>query len=282
MERLVLFLPLILYVIVLLVIGLVSGKESKTIEGYYAAGKKLRYWIVSFSTNATGESSWLILGLTGMGYAIGAHALWVIVGEVLGVALCWIFMARRFKVFTDKYQSITVPDYLEDRFDDNRHIMRIISAIILITMVTSYVAAQITASGKAFKSFLEVDFLTGTIIGLVIILFYTVFGGLKAVARADFFHGILMLLGLIALPTVAIIHAGGFGEMFSALRTIDPDMLNIMGTGGFSVVGVISVLSFLGIGLAFLCSPQLAVRFIAAKNQTELIYGKYVAVLFIF
>jgi len=281
MERVILILTMTFYFIVLVLIGIFSRQESDSVGGYYAAGKKLRYWIVSFSTNATGESSWLLLGLTGMGYAVGVHAFWVILGEVLGVAVSWIYMARRFKVYTDKYNSITVPDFLEDRFDDSRHIMRIISSIILATMVTSYVAAQLTATGIVFKSFFQVDFLTGTIIGLAIILFYTVIGGLKAVARADFMHGLLMLLGLIALPVVAIAHCGGFAEMFSVLESTDPNLLKLCGSYGFSTSGIISILSFLGVGLAFLGAPQLFVRFIAARDQTELIYGKYVAIPFI-
>ena len=274
MNSLVLYIPLILYVAVLIGIGLSSGKENKTVEGYYVAGKKLRYWIISFSTNATGESSWLLLGLTGMGYAIGVHAFWVVLGEVLGVAFCWIYMARRLKVYTDKFNSITVPDYLEDRFDDRRHILRIVSAVILITMVTSYVAAQLTATGKAFKAFLDIDFMTGTIIGLIIVIFYTVFGGLKAVARADFFHGFLMLSGLILLPIVALYHTGGIAEMGRTLFNADPDLLKVLCSYGFGLSGIISVVGFLGIGLAFMCSPQISVRFIAAKNQGEIIRGK--------
>jgi len=281
MERFIIILTMAFYFVVLVFIGIFSRKESDSVGGYYAAGKKLRYWIVSFSTNVTGESSWLLLGLTGMGYAVGIHAFWVVFGEVLGVSLSWIYMARRFKVYTDRYHSITVPDFLEDRFDDHRHIIRIISSIILVTMVTSYIAAQLTATGKAFKSFLHIDFLMGTIIGLVIIIFYIVIGGLKAVARADFFHGLLMLSGLFALPTVAIINCGGFDGMLSGLKTIDTDLLKISGSHGFDIFGVISIISFLAVGLAFLGSPQLFVRFIAVKDQKDLIYGKYVAILFI-
>ena len=213
MERFFLILSMAVYFLILVLIGLFSRQESGSVDGYYAAGKKLRYYIVAFSTNATGESSWLLLGLTGMGYAVGLHALWVILGEALGVTLSWWFMARRFKVFTDRYESITVTDYLEDRFEDHNHILRIIASIILVIMVTSYIAAQLTATGKAFKSFLQMDFILGTVIGLALILFYTVAGGLKAVARADFFHGSLMLLGLIVLPIGAMLRVGGFGPL---------------------------------------------------------------------
>jgi Na+/proline symporter len=84
--------------------------------------------VIAFSSNATGESAWLLLGLTGMGYAIGAHALWIVMGEVLGVALAWVFVARPFKEYTDRYDSITVPDYLHARFRDRSRIFRIIAA----------------------------------------------------------------------------------------------------------------------------------------------------------
>lgn len=281
MERVILILTMLLYFLALVLIGIFSRQESHSIDGYYAAGKKLRFWIVSFSTNATGESSWLLLGLTGMGYAFGLHAAWVILGEVLGVGISWFFMSRPFKVFTDKYNSITVPDYLEDRFADTRHVIRWISSIILITMVTCYIAAQLNACGKTFNSFLGMDFKTGAILGLGIVLFYSVVGGLKAVARADFMHGLLMLLGLIALPAMAVAHCGGLGDMFSALARIDPSLLRFSGREGFSLQSVYRIAGFIGIGLAFMGSPQLFVRFIAARNQTELIYGKWVAIAFI-
>ena len=281
MSKFILILSLAFYVFVLILIGIYSRKESGSVKDYYAAGKKLRYWIVSFSTNATGESSWLLLGLSGMGFAFGVHALWVMVGEVLGVAFAWIFMARRFKVYTDMYKSITIPDFLEDRFDDKLHVMRVISAIILLPMIVSYVAAQLTASGKVFKAFLQIDFVPGIIIGLAIILFYTVIGGITAVARADFFHGLLMILGLLVLPIVAIIHCGGFEGMLSALKSIDSNLLKLSGPTGLNTAGIISILGFLGIGLPFMGSPQLFVRYLAARDQKELIYGKYIAILFI-
>lgn len=281
MDKIILISTIAVYFLVLVLIGVFSREGSDSVDGYYAAGKKLRYWIVSFSTNATGESSWLLLGLTGMGYAVGMHAIWVILGEVLGVGVSWFFMARRFKVYTDRYDSITVTDYLEDRFDDTRHLLRIISSVILVIMVTSYIAAQLTATGKAFKSFLQIDFLTGTVIGLVIIVFYTVVGGLKAVARADFMHGILMLAGLVLLPVVAIAQCGGLSEMFSSVKAIDPLLLSLSGAEGYSAAGLAAIAGFLGVGLAFMGAPQLFVRFIAAKSQKEIIYGRWVAIIFI-
>ncbi len=95
-----------------------ESSETHTLSGYFIAGKKLPPWVVAFSTNATGESGWLLLGLTGMGYAAGAQALWVVAGEVVGIALAWLLLSRRLKRLSDDTDSITLPDVLAARFND--------------------------------------------------------------------------------------------------------------------------------------------------------------------
>ena len=270
---------LIAYLLVLLAIGIWGSRESQSIEGYYVAGKKLPAWVIAFSSNATGESAWLLLGLTGMGYMVGVQALWVVLGEVLGVAMGWVFVALPFKRLTDRYQSITVADFLEEHLHDSSHALRILSAAIILTMVTAYTAAQLTASGKAFSSFLGINYTTGVIIGTAIILFYTTVGGFKAVAYSDVVQGILMFAGLILLPTVAIVESGGWTSMLNKLVTIDPQLVEPMGRQGLSVDGVVAAISFLGIGLAFLGAPQLLVRFISARDEKEIVTASLLAVV---
>jgi len=267
------------YLFVLLGIGLWASRESSDLKGYFVAGKRLPSWVIAFSSNATGESAWLLLGLTGMGYAIGVHAFWVILGEVLGVAAAWIFVARPFKEYTDRFDSITVPDYLTDRFRDSSHVFRWLSAGIVLSMVMAYTAAQLTASGKAFDSFLGTGYTQGVWIGLGIVLFYTTIGGFKAVAYSDFVQGVLMLVCLITLPIVGVIAAGGLSEMFSALGAADPALLRPMGEFGLGPAGIASAIGFLAIGLAFLGSPQLLTRFMAARDQKQIVDGGKWAIL---
>lgn len=118
---------------------------------FYVGGKRLGYWAVAFSARATGESGWLLIGLTGMGALSGLSAYWVVVGEVLGVAISWWFMAKRFKRRSDRYGSITVPDYLESHFKSKTKTIRILAATILSVFVVIYVSAQIDVTGKAFE-----------------------------------------------------------------------------------------------------------------------------------
>jgi len=270
---------LVIYLLLLLGIGWWGGRESGSMKGYYVAGKKLPSWVIAFSSNATGESAWLLLGLTGMGYAVGVHAFWVIMGEVLGVAAAWVFVARPFKAFTDRYDSITVPDYLTDRFRDTQHAFRWIGLVVILSMVTAYTAAQLTASGKAFDAFLGTGYEAGVWIGAAVVLYYTTVGGFKAVAYSDTLQGVLMLGCLLTMPIVGVLAAGGFGNLMGQLQAADPALLRPMGEFGLTLPGVISVLGAIGVGLAFLGAPQLLVRFMSARDQRQIKDGGLIAVL---
>lgn len=270
---------LVVYLLILLVLGMWARRESHDVAGYYVAGKKLPSWVIAFSSNATGESAWLLLGLTGMGYLVGVHAFWIVLGEVLGVTLAWVFVARPFKAYTDRYNSITVPDFLEDRFRDTRQILRRLSAVIIFSMVAVYTAAQLTASGKAFNAFLGLNYETGVLLGTAVVLYYTAIGGFKAVAYSDLLQGVLMFGCLFTLPIVGLIAVGGWMPMTEQLRAIDPSLLLPMGEYGLTTAGVLSALSFAAVGLAFLGVPQLLVRFVSARGQREIPRGGLIAVV---
>lgn len=270
---------LVVYGLLLLAIGLWGGRASGDVAGYYVAGKKLPAWVIAFSTNATGESAWLLLGLTGMGYAVGIHALWVVLGEVLGVTLGWVLVALPFKEYTDRYDAITVPDYLKARFRDTRHAFRLIGLVVIVSMVTAYTAAQLTAMGKAFGSFVGTSYGAGVLIGAAIILFYTTVGGFKAVAYSDLVQGVLMFLALLALPIVGIAAAGGWSATLARVAAQDPALLSPMGPQGATLPGLVSVAGFVAVGLAFLGAPQLLVRWISARSRGEIVQGSLIAVI---
>lgn len=270
---------LLAYLMLIIGIGFWARRESGDVAGYYVAGKKLPSWVIAFSSNATGESAWLLLGLTGMGYLVGVHAFWVVLGEVLGVTLAWVFIGRPFKEYTDRYDSITVPDFFEDRFRDSAHVIRWVSALIIFSMVAVYIAAQLTAAGKAFNGFLGMGYTTGVVVGTLIVLFYTAYGGFKAVAYTDLVQGILMFAALLVLPIVGIAAAGGWSSMMDQLRAIDPSLLLPMGEQGVTTGGVLSALSFAAVGLAFLGVPQLLVRFISARRSGDIVGGGLIAVV---
>lgn len=275
---------LVVYLAILAALAIWSRRETHTLAGYYLAGKKLPYWVVAFSTNATGESGWLLLGLSGMGYLVGMQAYWVVVGEISGIAAAWWIVARRLKKFGDDVDAITVPDILAAKFAEKAKLIRAIAVIIILVMVTTYVTAQMVATGKAFSSFLGMEYSTGVIVGSIFIIGYTFVGGYKAVSYTDVVQGVLMLVGLIAVPAAAIIASGGWGEVQSNLALQDPALVDMFAVSGGSTAVMIAIVSFIAIGLPFLGAPQLLIRFMSARDDSEIKKARIVsiAVLLVF
>jgi len=271
---------LAVYVGILFLIGIFASRRIKSMSDYYVGGKKMGFWAVAFSARATGESGWLLIGLTGMGAMAGYSAYWVVVGELLGVFISWQFMAKRFKKRSDAYGAITIPDYLQSHFKTTTHTLRIIAASILVVFIVIYVASQIDVTGVAFKSMLGIDYKIGALIGFFIVLAYIFVGGFVAAVWSDLFQGLLMFIGLVLLPIVVWFSMDHGAGVTAGLNAIDPTLTQIMGRSTDDFMNLFTILGFSMIGLGFLGSPQVYVRFMSIKNEKEIDKGKWVATAF--
>lgn len=280
------YVTIFLYFLILLVIGGLAARRVRNLGDYYVGGKRLGYWVVVFSARASGESAWLYLGLTGLGAFVGLRGLWVVVGECLGVGIAWFFMATPFKQATDRFGSITVPDYLVSRFADTTRSertgvwLRVVSAGLLSVFVTIYVSAQIDATGTAFENFLDWNYYVGAVFGFVIVVAYTSWGGFVAVAWSDLLQGFLMLVGLAVLPIAAVLSMPPGTSLVEELAGMGEGLLSLWGPGGASLSNVLIIVSYLAIGLGFLGSPQVFVRFMSIRDAGEIRAGRWIAIAF--
>lgn len=249
------------------------------IRDYYAGGKNLGFINVAFSARATGESAWLLLGLTGTGFAVGLQGLWIVLGELLGVGIAWLWMAKPFKRLTDQYDSVTIPDYLESRFRDNSHWLRLIAAGALLIFVPIYAGSQVFATGKAFNSFLDINHYLGATIGFLVVLLYITKGGFIAVVWSDVFQGLLMVTGLVLLPIVGLLEAGGITSILETLGAAFPDHLTLTAGQGWTTLAIFQIIGFAAIGIGFLGSPQVFVRFISIRDENQISKGAAVALI---
>ena len=271
---------IVIYFSILIFLGYLASIRIKNMNDFVIGGKTLGFWVAAFSAQATGESAWLLLGLTGMGAMVGFSAYWVVVGEVLGVSVAWFVMAIRFKKLTDKYESMTVIDYMASRFKSKDNLLRIVSAIVLSAFVMIYISAQIDATGSAFERFLAWNYHVGAGLGFIIVVVYCTAGGFLAAAWTDMFQGAVMLLCLVMLPLVTFLAMSNSGSIYQGLQAIEPGLVNFWGTGGFNLMNLMTVLGMMLIGLGFIGSPQVFARFIAIKNEQQINRGKWVAVAF--
>lgn len=269
-----------IYVAILFLIGILASRRVKTMSDYYVGGKNMGFWAVAFSARATGESGWLLIGLTGMGAMAGYSAYWVVIGEMLGVFISWQFMAKRFKRYADTYQAITIPDYLQSHFKSSSNTLRLISAATLVIFVVIYVASQMDVTGIAFESMLNIDYRIGALLGFFIVLAYIFLGGFVAAVWSDMFQGILMFFGLVLLPIVVWFSMDHGAGITHGLNAIDPTLTQVMGRSNNGLMNLFTILGFSMIGLGFLGSPQVYVRFMSIKNEGEIDKGKWVALIF--
>ena len=136
------------YLFFLLLIGLRTFNFNKTQEDYLLAGSRLGPWVTAFSERASGESAWMFLAFPGAAILIGLGESWTVIGLILGIIASWFLIAEKLRIETEKFNVLTIPDYLHQKYKDSTGIIRLFSSVIISFFYTFYVSAQFHASGK--------------------------------------------------------------------------------------------------------------------------------------
>lgn len=271
------------YVGVLLLIAWVAKRRTHGGEDFHIAGRSLGAWAAGISSTASSESGWVTMGAVGMTYVYGVAGLWYAPGCLLGYLVNLYFVAPRLRRLAGEQGSVTMVDVLTRRWGDPRHVLRLTAVAIVVLSMMAYVAAQMTAAGKAIESTLRLDhfdlhlgfatvelapYVTGVLLGALVITIVTLMGGFRAVAWTDLFQGLLMAASLVALPLYAVWVLGGFGALADGLGGQDPRLLTVTGRFiGPAVAGFI--VGELGIGLGYPGMPHVVSRYMATRDEHQ-------------
>lgn len=252
------------YFLFMLGIGLFFFIRSKGAgeKDYFLGGRKMGAWVSALSAGASDMSAWVLMGLPASVYAAGMGQTWIAIGLGIGYAASWIFEAPRLRRFSiESNDSITIPQYLTNRFLSKSKALQILCAVIFLVAYTIYAASSIKACGTLFNTVMGIDANLAMYIAAFIIIAYTFLGGFSAVCWTDFFQGMLMLAALLIAPIFALslINSGSMGTATSL-----PD-------GYFNFwTNWKDVLSGLGWGLGYFGMPHIIIRFLSLKSQKEL------------
>ena len=255
----------VIYLIFLICIGVYFFMKSKTggEKTYFLGGRQMGPWVSALSAGASDMSAWVLMGLPASIYAAGIGKAWIAIGLAIGYAVSWIIEAprlRRFSIVAD--DSITIPQYLTNRFKSCSKSLQIICAVIFIFAYTIYAASSMKACGTLFNTVLGINASTAMYIAAAIIVAYTFLGGFSAVCWTDFFQGLLMLAALLIAPTFALglVNAGKGAETAAQLPA-----------GYWSLMtNWKDIISGLGWGLGYFGMPHIIVRFMAVRSDHEL------------
>jgi sodium/proline symporter len=258
---------LALYFIVMIGIGLYAYRKSTSdAAGYMLGGRSLSPSVTALSAGASDMSGWMLMGLPGAMYVTGLSSIWIAIGLVIGAYFNYLIVAPRLRTYTEvANDSITLPDFFENRFNDKRHLLRVVSSIVIILFFTLYTSSGIVAGGKLFESSFGLDYEVGLYVTAGVVVLYTMFGGFLAVSLTDFVQGCIMFVALVLVPFVVISDIGGLQVMHETVNSLDAEKLNM-----FNGVSVLAIVSAMAWGLGYFGQPHIIVRFMAIRSVKDL------------
>ena len=255
----------VVYLAFMLGIGVYFFVKSKDggEKDYFLGGRQMGPWVSALSAGASDMSAWVLMGLPASIYAFGIGQAWVAIGLAIGYAISWTVEAPRLRRFTIvANDSITVPQYLTNRFVSKSKALQIICAIIFLVAYTIYAASSMKACGTLFHTVIGIDATLAMYLAAAIIVGYTFLGGFSAVCWTDFFQGMLMLAALLIAPIFALIVIKGGGAAES-VADLPANYWNLFSSWK-------DIVSGLGWGLGYFGMPHIIVRFMSVRSDKDL------------
>jgi len=276
------FISFSIYLVFMLFIGWHFYKRTNNLSDYILGGRGLNSWVTSMSAQASDMSGWLLMGLPGAAYLAGFEALWIALGLGVGTYLNWKFIAVRLRKYTEiSGNSLTLPDFFENRFRDQSKILRIISALFILVFFLIYTSSGFVAGAKLFSTVFGFSYQTALLIGALVIIVYTFLGGFMAVSWTDFFQGIIMFFAITIVPVLAVIKLGGPGPSFDSLAEINKELLNVFSQKDGNPLPLIVIASSLAWGLGYFGQPHILARFMAIRKSSEIKKARLIAMIWV-
>ena len=256
----------VLYLGVMIYVGLRNASKNNSSADFFLGGRKVGPWVTALSAEASDSSAWLLMGLPGLCYLGGVQeSIWTAVGLILGTYLSWLFVAKPLRKCSIAFgDSITIPEFLSNRFNDKSHLLSIVSVIFIVLFFTIYTASGFVACAKLFNSVFGINYHAGLAIGLVVILCYTVTGGYTAVCTTDFIQGSLIFIAFVVSTIIAVfvIGTGNAAQVFKNFQEVTGTELQ-----AFNGMGIVSALAW---GLGYFGMPHIIVRFMGIRSNSEI------------
>nr|WP_263480528.1 sodium/proline symporter PutP [Bacillus thuringiensis] len=257
---------LAIYMAGMLYIGYWSYKKTSDLSDYMLGGRGLGPAVTALSAGASDMSGWMLMGLPGAMYATGLSSVWIAIGLLIGAYANYLIIAPRLRTYTEvANDSITIPDFFENRFKDRTKILRFVSAIVILVFFTFYASAGLVSGGRLFENSFNLDYKIGLFVTVGVVVAYTLFGGFLAVSWTDFVQGCIMFIALVLVPIVAFTDVGGVTETFNTIKQVDASHLDM-----FKGTTILGIISFLAWGLGYFGQPHIIVRFMAITSIKDL------------
>ena len=281
-AQLCICIAIVVYLVGMLAIGIWCAKMNSSVDDFYLGGRKLGPFVTAMSAEASDMSSWLLMGLPGVAYLTGlAEASWTAIGLAVGTYLNWLIVARRIRLYSQRLEAITVPQFFSKRWKDERNLLSAIAAVVIIVFFIPYLASGFSACGKLFASLFGTDYVTAMVISGAVIVIYTVTGGFLAASFTDLVQSIVMTAALLIVLVFAVQQAGGMEAVMTNAQSLagylSLSSIHDPAAGGSSPYGLLTICSLLAWGLGYFGMPHILLRFMAIEEEKKLKLSRRVA-----
>ncbi len=271
------------YLLMVIGIGINYAKKNENTDDFYLGGRKLGPFVTAMSAEASDMSSWLLMGLPGVAYLTGiADATWTAIGLALGTYFNWLIVAKRLRRYTViAGNATTIPVFFSNRYRDEKKILSVIAAVVIIIFFVPYTASGFAACGKLFASLFGMNYLVAMIISAGVIVAYTTLGGFMAASTSDFLQSIIMTMAIIIVLGYGCISAGGINEVMSNAASLSGYLsltaMHNVENGTATPYGFIMAISTMAWGLGYFGMPHILLRFMAIEDEKKLTLSRRIA-----
>lgn len=277
---------IVIYIVLLIAIGVKVAEKNKSSSDFYLGGRSLGPLVTAMSAEASDMSGWLLMGLPAVAMMGGlAEASWTAIGLAVGTYINWLIVARPLRLYSQKIDAFTIPDFFAKRFGDKKKILTTVAALIIIVFFIPYTASGFAACGKLFSSLFGMDYMLAMVISAAVIIIYCTLGGFLAASTSDFVQSIIMTIALFVVVGFGEGLVNGFENVFANVASLDGftnlfrghDVVNGVATS----YGALPVASTLAWGLGYFGMPHILLRFMGIADDKKLKTSRRVATVWV-
>lgn len=272
----------VLYIGLMMGIGVYYYRRTRNMSDYFLGNRKLGAWVTSLSAEASDMSGWMLMGVPGFAYLAGLNAGWIAVGIAIGTWANWHFVAARLRKYTELADNaLTLPEFLQNRYDDHSGLLRIVPAIFILIFFVIYSSSGFVSAGRLFETVFGIPYEYAIFLGAGSVVFYTLVGGFLAVSRTDFIQGVMMFFAILVVPVCGAMASGGFEATVAAVESIDASLLDPFSKVDGTTISFIEVVSLLAWGIGYFGQPHILVRFMAIRTSKEVSQATHIAMTWV-
>ncbi|WP_432667207.1 hypothetical protein R9X47_12425 [Wukongibacter baidiensis] len=263
-----------LYMLIVLGIGFWAMKKTRNSSDFFVAGKQLGIIAVALAAFSAAISGFVFVGGPGLEYKVGIGSLWLTFPTSISFAMAWMILGKRMRFLAETRNCMTVSDAILARYESKP--ASFLAAIASIVGLILYLATQISAFAFILSPIFNIEYKTAVLIGMGIVLVYSVAGGMLAGVYTDVFQGSIMAVASIFVFILTLKHGGGMANMSTTIaQQVKPEFVGPWGV----LPASLAMGWFFCLSIGIVGQPHIAHKFYMIKDIRKLRWGPVIAAM---